>query len=354
MKVVKFGGSSLANAESIHIARNIVLADSSRTFVVVSAPGKCREFPRKITDLLIEAYAEMQQSDESESLDKVLARFCKISNDLGIDIAPEIERVREDIILNQSNYDFVVSRGEYLMALLFARVIGYKFIDAANFIVIKRNGKFHEKVTVAKFARCVTRGDKIVMGGFYGSFIDGGVQTFSRGGSDYSGAIAAVCLNAELYENFTDTYGVQTANPSILKHTKSITQLDFTTMHKLSVAGASVIHPDCLPLLKSHEIPLRVDNTFDSGKYFTNINTKAVNAKYFCITYKFEQNINKDTVEILCMFSKMIVGFTDLRRLLKDTEVYLVRLDKKSFTLIAPSANLNSVVSMLHDYLIKL
>jgi len=348
----------LANAEAITTAKNIVLSDPSRTFVVVSAPGKCKEFPRKVTDLLIEAYTEMRicsvqgsmEYVQSESLEKVFGRFRELAKQLGVDIEAEMERTYEDIIINQNNYDFVISRGEYLMALLFARLLDYKFIDAANYIVIKKNGKYHETATAAKFNRCVAKNERIVMGGFYGATVDSGIKAFTRGGSDYSGAIAAVSLKAEVYENFTDTYGVQTANPVIIKDTKSIAELDYKTMHKLSVAGASVIYPDCLPLLSKYAMPLKVDNTFDPGRCFTRIDTKKVTSKYFCITYKFEQNINKDTVEILCAFNKISISMPDLRKVLKDIEVYLVHFDKKSFALIAPSTNLDTVVNLLHGY----
>ena len=340
----------MASAEAIRKAKDIVLSDPARTFVVVSAPGRCQEFPHKITDLLIEGYAEMQINETSESLEKVIARFRKLSEQMEIDISGELQRTHDDIILNQNNYDFIISRGEYLMAILFARVLDFKFVDAANYIVIKANGKYHEKATCSKFARCVAKCDKIVMGGFYGTGVDGGVKTFTRGGSDYSGAIAAVCLKAEIYENFTDTYGVQTANPAIVKNTKSIRELDFSTMHRLSTAGASVIYPPCLPLLRKHAMPLKVDNTFDAGIHFTRIGPETVNSKYFCVTYKFEQNISKDTVEILCVYNKVSVSLADLRKLFRDTEVYLVRLEKKSFTLIAPGAILESVVNMLHEF----
>ena len=353
MKVIKFGGSSLASVESITIAKNIVEADSGRSFVVVSAPGKCKEFPHKVTDLLIEAYAELQINETSESLGRVLERFRELSVGLGVDIEKEIQRTHDDIVVNQNNYDFVISRGEYLMAVLFSGVLGFKFVDAANYIVINKNGKYHEKATSAKFQRCVAKSDKIVMGGFYGSSVDGGVKCFTRGGSDYSGAICAVCLRADVYENFTDTYGVQTANPSLIKNTKSIHELDFGAMRRLSVAGASVIYPDCLPLLKRHAVPLKVHNTFDYLGGYTRIGCETVNSKYFCITYKFEQNINKDMVEVFCLFNKMTIGIGDLRKLLVGTEVYLVGFGKKDFTLISPGSNLSVVINMLHDYFIK-
>lgn len=356
MKVVKFGGSSLASAEAILKARDIVLSDEQRKFVVVSAPGKCKEFGRKVTDLLIDAQAELSADDCrtpecSESLNAIIARYKGLAKDLGIDMSAEIERTHEEICINCRNRDFVISRGEYLMAILFSRVLDFKFIDSANLIVIMSNGKFQESATRANFQRKIRKGDMVVMPGFYGSGTGGGVQTFSRGGSDYSGAIAAVCLGALVYENFTDTYGVQTANPTVIKNTKTVAELDFATMYRLSVAGASVLHPDCLPLLKMHAMPLTVDNTFDHGINYTCVTASGGTNKYFCITYKFEQNINKDMVEILCVFNKLNLELCGFRKLLRDIEVYLVGFKKREFTLIAPAANLDTIINVLHDYL---
>jgi len=357
MKVIKFGGSSLASAGSILKAREIVHSDDARRFVVVSAPGKCKEFPRKVTDLLVDAQAELSADDCkgwecSESLNAVIRRFRSLTESLGVDLEAEIRRTHEEICINCKDRDFVISRGEYLMAVLFAKLLNFKFVDSASLVVIAPSGKFHESATRGNFLKKIHKGDRIVMPGFYGSGVaGGGVKTFTRGGGDYSGAIAAVCLRALEYEIFTDTYGVQTANPALVKDTKTVAELDFASMHKLSVAGASVLHPDCLPILRTHEIPLRVDNTSDHGKNYTRVTAQGGTHKYFCITYKFEQNINKDMVEILCVFSKVNLELGVFRKLLRDIEVYLVGFKKREFTLIAPTVNLEVVVNKLHAYL---
>ena len=361
IKVVKFGGSSLANVESILMARDIVLTDRERTIVVVSAPGKCKEFPYKVTDLLIEGFADKR----GESFKRVFDRFRVLSKGLGVNISAEIRRTQEEVAINRKNYDFVVSRGEYLMAILFAKLLGYRFLDSANLIVIKSNGKYHPQMTQSKFTRYIGRVDKIVIGGFYGVSVAGVIKTFPRGGSDYTGAIVTVCLRAEIYENFTDTYGVQTANPALFENTQSISELDYVTMYKLSKAGASVIYPECLPLLKGHSVPLKVDNTFDPGVKPTIIGCNKTGSKYpschnkvcpkfFCITYKFEQNINKDMVEIFVAFNKYSPRIADLRKILNGTEVYLTRFEKRELTMITTGENLVAVVGLLHDYFMGL
>ena len=349
----------MASPDAILKARDIVLGGGDRRFVVVSAPGKCDEFKRKVTDLLISAQAELSADncktpECSESLNAVIARFRALSAGLGVHMDDEIKRTHEEICINCRDRDFVISRGEYLMAILFARVLGYKFMDAANLIVIGHNGRFHESATRGNFIRQIHKGDRIVMPGFFGSSVGGGVKTLGRGGSDYSAAIAAVCLGASVCEIFTDTYGVQTANPAIVKATETVAELDFSTMHRLSLAGASVLYPDCLPLLKTYATALKVDNTFDAGKFYTRITPGGGAQKYFCITYKFEQNINKDMVEILCVFNKITLRLCDFRRLLRETECYLVGFKKREFTLIAPTSNLTAVVNKLHEYLCNL
>ena len=359
----------MACAENILMAKEIVEADPQRRFVVVSAPGKCAGlFERKITDLLIDAHAQLCFADVTDSLDAVLARFCGLAIELGIDMDCEIERVREEIIINKCDYDFVISRGEYLMAQLFAKVLGYTFLDAANYVAIKSNGRLDEKATAKRLSYSIlntqysTKTKGYVMGGFYGTLVpqgsarsagsyrhgECGVKTFTRGGSDYSGAIAAVCLGAQVYENFTDTYGVQSANPALVSNTTNIAEIDYATLHKLCLGGATVIHPATIPLLKKHGVPLRVDNTFDPGQKFTLVTNKKPTNAYFSITYETKQNINKDTVEILCIYNKIEFGFEELRKLLCNIEVYLVEFTKASFRLLTTAGNLCSVVRLLH------
>jgi len=352
MKVIKFGGSSLACAENIRKAADIVAHDPARTCVVVSAPGKCAEHNKKITDLLIDAHTKMCFEGENESIDIVFDRFKKIADDLGVDIDAELERAREEVFINKCDYDFVISRGEYLMSILFARFIGYKFLDAASYIVIKKNGTADIDATRKNFARLQKDG-RYVIGGFFGRSLSGGVKTFARGGSDYSGAVVSVCLGAELYENFTDTYGVQTANPSIVKNTLNVSEMDYRTLHRLSRAGATVIFPNCVPLLKSHAMPLRVDNTFDPGKRSTYVARTKAHKPFFSITYQTGANINKETATILCVLHKVCLGVHELKNVLAKSEVYLTHYAPTEFRLLTPASNVTRVVNLLHKNLVK-
>jgi len=320
--------------------------------VVVSAPGKCADFGRKITDLLIDTHAQLCFQDECDSCDIVFGRFEKLAYDLGVDIDAELQRTREEVLINKCDYDFVVSRGEYLMSVLFARLVGYQFLDAANFVVIKKNGECDVDATRRNFAR-LDKSGHYVMGGFFGRGENGGIKTFSRGGSDYSGAIAAVCHGADIYEVFTDTYGVQTANPAIVKNTRTVSEIDYSTLHTLCKGGASVIFPNCVPLLKSHNMPLKVDNTMDAGVQNTIVTQAKSRDPFFSITYETRQNINKDTAEILCVLYKIKFPLSRLRELLYDYEVYLIEFSCTQFRLLAPVDGLKKVLNILHAELLR-
>lgn len=249
------------------------------------------------------------------------------------------------------------------MAILFAHLLNFKFLDAANYIIIKKNGLVDEVSTRANFAK-LPRNERYVMGGFYGCTEvrpsktcppcrnNLKVKTFTRGGSDYSGAIAAVYLNARLYENFTDTYGVQTANPAIVKETLSIPEIDYSTLYRLCKAGASVIYPNCVPLLRRHSMPLKVDCTLDPGKRYTIVGLKRAQSPYFSITYETKRNINKDTVEILCIMNKISFSYDTLCEMLSSHEVYLVSFSKHEFRLIASVSAFVEVINLLHKSLI--
>jgi len=233
MKVVKFGGTSLATASNVSKCKDIVLSDEERRFVVVSAPGKRDKGDIKVTDLLL----------------NISERF------------------------PQDYRDYILSRGEHLMAMHFADVVGYTFLDAQEYIVIKDNGDVNLKKTQENFSKLDPSGC-YVMGGFFGASEgkhDYGyrVKTFARGGSDYSGAIASVCLNAEVYEVFTDTYGVMTADPNFDVSAVTITEMTYDALYDMALDGAQVIFANCLPLLKRHRVPLKVDNTFDPNKKYT-------------------------------------------------------------------------------------
>ena len=335
----------------------IIKSDPARRMIVVSAPGRSDADPCKVTDLLIDSYAQLCFDDDATSLGKVIRRFHKLSQSLNIDMTAEIERTREEILINRCSYDFVVSRGEYLMAILLSKILGFKFVDAAHLVVIKPSGKPDMDATTARFAKLDTRTGHVIPG-FYGtsSTCPSPIRAFDRGGSDFSGAIAAVALKADMYENFTDQYGVRTANPTVVDGTQNVAHLDYTTLHKLSLAGASVIFPSCLPLLAKHNIPMTIDNSFDPGVRYTTVTAKKSTKPTFSVTYQTKNNINKDMTEIFTVWRHINFTPNDLRNLLLRHTYYLSEFNQQAkggdFTLLTTTDNFAHIVNDIHTLFI--
>ncbi len=261
-KVVKFGGTSMASAESIRKVRDIVLADKKRTIVVVSAPGKRFKGDVKVTDLLYKAYAQSREKCDLTALDEVKERFETLSEELSVKLSWDeiFDKIKTEI--NESKTpDYTASRGEYLSALLFSKVIGFKFVDAKDLIAF--DGENYDGVKTGKKAKSILEKDeKIVVPGFYGEDENGNIRTFSRGGSDVTGAILAAFSDAELYENFTDVSGFMVADPSIVENAKTMEVLNYEELRELAYMGAGVLHPDSIFPLKNLGIPINIKNTF--------------------------------------------------------------------------------------------
>ena len=332
--------------DAVGLARDFVLADDNRRFVVVSAPGKACQFSRKVTDLLIESHTQLCLGEQSDSFESVLKRFADMAKHLDIDMNPELQRCREEVQIHRCQRDFVVSRGEYLMAVLFAKVLDFRFLDAAKFIVIKKSGLVDEKQTAHNLSK-LDKSGKYVMGGFYGRLPNGGVKTFARGGSDYSGAVVACLIGAHVYENMTDTHGVQSANPALIPDTKTLRFMDYNSLYKLALGGAGVIFPECLPLLKKHQVKLVIDNTFNSGKRWTTVTDMRSQKPFFSITY----NGSRSAVEVLIVLEKVRLEYSKLKEILEGLEVYVSMFKRSEIRILVGGDDVNQVVTRLHTYL---
>lgn len=285
MEIVKFGGSSMATPTTIRLCRDIVINNKQAQVIVVSAPGKYGKYTTKITDDLI------QYTQKATNLDAIIQRFNDIAQELLSNkqyeiFANSLKETKTAMFKRSDDYNFIVSRGEYLAARLFAIYIGYNFIDAEEILVIKNDATIDLDET-RKQIKSHNLKQKIpfVMGGFYGQR-DGKTALFTRGGSDYTGAILAVLMNATIYKNYTDTYGIQTSNPKLVNNTKTITCLDFKALDVLTHNGAGVIHENVAQLLETHHVPLRVDNTFDPHKFFTEVHSQRCRNcqhHFFCV-----------------------------------------------------------------------
>ena len=271
-KVVKFGGSSLASAEQILKAVAIIRAEESRRFVVPSAPGKRFSADTKVTDLLIKLHGEASQGlPFEETFREIAERYIGIIRGLGIslDLSSEFETIHQNLE-NGTTLDYIASRGEYLNGLILAAYLGFTFIDAAEVIFFDENGAFEAELTNRVMSRRLSRCKNAVIPGFYGSLPSGAVKTFSRGGSDITGAIVARAAGADLYENWTDVSGFLMVDPRIVESPKPIEIITYRELRELSYMGASVLHEDSIFPVKVAGIPINIKNTNrpdDSGTF---------------------------------------------------------------------------------------
>ena len=258
-KVVKFGGSSLADAAQFKKVAAIIKADPARRYVVPSAPGKRFKDDTKVTDMLYHCYELIKTGGDIDSYYvQVCDRYNGIIADLGMkfDISGELEYVK-NAMKHASGRDYAASRGEYLNGLN----LGYHFIDAESVIFFREDGSFDEERTNTVLAEELRRHERAVIPGFYGSMPNGTVKTFSRGGSDITGSIVARAANADLYENWTDVSGFLMGDPRILDNPPAIEAISYRELRELSYMGATVLHEDAIFPVRYAGIPINIRNT---------------------------------------------------------------------------------------------
>lgn len=263
IKVVKFGGSSLADAVQIKKAGKIVLSEESRRYVVPSAPGKRFSDDTKVTDMLYRCYgAAVKEKKFTELLADIQKRYQEIIEGLGITLSldEEFATIRDNFA-KKIGRDYAASRGEYLNGRVIAAYLGYEFIDAAEVIKFDENGNFLSEETNQVLAARLSKVERAVIPGFYGARPDGTIQTFSRGGSDVTGSIVARATHADMYENWTDVSGFLIADPRIIKNPKGIEAITYKELRELSYMGASVLHEDAIFPVRKEGIPINIRNT---------------------------------------------------------------------------------------------
>ncbi|HYH03837.1 MAG TPA: aspartate kinase, partial [Bacillota bacterium] len=263
IKVAKFGGSSLANAAQFAKVKAIIQADPDRRFIVPSAPGKRSSEDHKITDLLYLCHAHVQQGIAFDEVFQIISqRYLEIIRELSLtlDLNPYLVEIKQAIATGASA-DYAASRGEFLNGLILADYLGFTFIDPAEIIFFNKSGQFDPEYTQQKVSARLAEVDKAVIPGFYGSTPDGQVKTFSRGGSDISGAIVARGVQAELYENWTDVSGFLMADPRIIKNPQPIETITYRELRELAYMGATVLHEESIFPVRQAGIPINIKNT---------------------------------------------------------------------------------------------
>ncbi len=264
IKVCKFGGTSMANADAMQQVKKIILSDPDRKYVVVSAPGKRNKEDIKITDTLYACYDEVVSTGKCDKhFALIRERFTSIVAELGLklDIKSILDKTEAEIIANKSA-DFSASRGEYLSAIVVAEYLGYEFVDASDMVRFESSGRLNEEYTDDKVKTRLKDVERAVIPGFYGKDYEGKIKTFSRGGSDITGSIIARGVKADLYENWTDVSGFLICDPRIVPEAKAIKQITYKELRELSYMGASVLHSEAIFPVKKAKIPIVIKNTF--------------------------------------------------------------------------------------------
>ena len=261
--VVKFGGSSMANAGQFEKVKNIINSNPDRKIVVVSAAGKRNSEDTKLTDLLFLLHAHLKyQVSYSNVMKMIEERFYDIKNELNLkfDLEAELNDLKSKLNKN-TNQDFLVSRGEYITAKLMSEYLGYTFVDAKDLIFFNYDGTFNMAKIKEATKEAYAKYGKIIVPGFYGSLPDGNIKLLSRGGSDITGSLLAAAVDAAKYENWTDVSGVLMADPRIVKNPKGINQITYNELRELSYMGASVLHQETVFPVQQANIPINILNT---------------------------------------------------------------------------------------------
>ena len=262
LKVLKFGGSSMADAKQFEKVKSIVEADPSRKVVIVSAAGKRFSDDHKLTDLLYLCHAHLKYGVACDSVfDMIRSRYMEIRDELGLktDLETEFDALRKKMDKGISQ-DELVSRGEYFAARLMADYLGYDFLDSELWLRFKLDGTVDQEVSYEALSRAAS-GRRVVIPGFYGTMPDGSIKTFTRGGSDITGALAAAALDADVYENWTDVSGFLMADPRIVKDPLPIERITYSELRELSYIGAQVLHEGTIFPVREKNIPLNIRNT---------------------------------------------------------------------------------------------
>ncbi len=288
----KFGGTSLADAACVIQVERIIKANPDRRFIVPSAPGKRNPKDRKITDLLYAWHGlALQGLDPVEPKQIIAERFNQLADDLGVDfdtkaildnIDAQLQGLADDPEKHMhAKPDFMASRGEYINGRLLAAYLDATFVDPADSIKFTKSGRLNPDSY--ELLGTHLKGDGLyVVPGFYGSLPDGRIKTFSRGGSDVTGAVVARASGSSLYENWTDVSGFRMTDPRVVSNAKRIEEITYKELRELSYMGASVLHDEAIYPVRDVNIPIQIRNTWEPNSPGTLIVNERVSDQPVC------------------------------------------------------------------------
>jgi len=352
VKVVKFGGSSLADAGQFRKVAEIIKADPKRKYVVPSAPGKRFSNDIKVTDMLYSCYEiSSKNGDISGQFSKIRDRYNGIIDDLGIDLSLDGEFAEiEQCLRGKAGRDYAASRGEYLNGIILAAYLGYDFIDAADVIFFDDNGSFMLDKTIDALRKRLAASENAVIPGFYGISLNGTIKTFSRGGSDVTGSIVSRAVKAEIYENWTDVSGFLIADPRIVEAPEVIQTITYKELRELSYMGATVLHEDAIFPVRTAGIPINIRNTNDPDAGGTMIvaDDNDEISRYTITGIAGKKGFSAITIEKAMMNSELGFG----RRVLEVLEKYGVNFEHMpsgidTLTIIVNQSSLEGIENKL-------
>ena len=325
MIVCKFGGTSVACVDTAKKIKEIIDANKNRKIIVVSALGKSENHDYKITDKLFELYFAIRNNEEYLTIiNEIIKRYQELSNVLNVNLDWEYLRYKLINEIKNGNISkaYVVSRGEYFSAILFAKYLNIEFLDASEYIIFNKNGKINKKNTKNRLKR-LNLNKKYIIGGYYGANNDGEICLFDRGGSDITGAIICKMLNFEIYENYTDVCGVFDKNPNVFSNYKQLPLISYRTAIAMANGGNEVVHGKALIELKGSDSILSVKSTKDYERLGTIIinNNEIINDNlYVCTSEMVVAEFNNLLVEQISLLKRNV----NIYKIIKIKGIYYV------------------------------
>ena len=278
IKAVKFGGTSLSHAEQMKKAAEIVHSDKERRIITVSAPGKRFPQDEKITDLLYRMDSAKEKDEKEKIFTVIRNRLDSMIDELGLSL--DFSEEYREISTGTVKGDALFAKGEYFCARIFAALLDFSFIDAADVIFLDENKNPDLPKIKTAIGNLMKKQANIVVPGFYGRMPNGEIAVFPRGGSDITGALTAYGAGADIYENFTDVNGIQLADPRMVGNTVTVKEVSYEELRRLSSMGATVLHADSVLPLTDVEIPIFIRNTNDPNGNCTKISAKKSAVSY--------------------------------------------------------------------------
>lgn len=325
MIVTKFGGTSMASADQFKKVKSIIDANPARQVVVVSAAGKKDSKDIKITDLLYTLHTHLVYGVPYDDIwGMISGRYIEIKEELGLncDIEAELAKIKGELNKNLDQ-NYLISRGEYLSAKLMSAYLGFDFVDAKDIIRFTYSGTVDMERSEQNAKKAFSSRGNIVVPGFYGSYPNGEICLFSRGGSDITGSYLARFLNARIYENWTDVPGTLTADPRIVDNPKTISQITYTELRELSYMGANVLHEDSITPVQEKNISINIRNTNEPSCPGTIIKRECNDDSAFITGISGKKDFV--SFDILKDHMSTEIGFT--RRVLEIFEDYKINVE---------------------------